>query len=54
MSLSLIPDYELARHTWLGVGGKADYFGKAENLSDLKEFLQKKKLSAKSKNFLKH
>ena len=26
MTLSLIPDYDLSRHTWLGVGGKADLF----------------------------
>ena len=39
MTLELIHDYELARHTWLGVGGKADYFGVVDSLDDLKYFL---------------
>jgi UDP-N-acetylenolpyruvoylglucosamine reductase len=44
MTLSLIPDYELAKHTWLGVGGKADFFGIMETLEDLKDFLKQNKL----------
>ena len=44
MTLSLIPDYELAKHTWLGVGGKADFFAIVETLEDLKDFLKQNKL----------
>ena len=43
MTLSLIPDYDLAKHTWLGVGGKADFFAIVETLEDLKEFLKQNK-----------
>ena len=42
MTLSLIPDYELAKHTWLGVGGRADFFAIVETLEDLKDFLKSK------------
>lgn len=44
MTLSLISDYELAKHTWLGVGGKADFFAIVERLEDLKDFLKQNKL----------
>ena len=44
MTLSLVPDYELAKHTWLGVGEKADFFGIVETLEDLKDFLKQNKL----------
>lgn len=44
MTLSLIPDYELAKHTWLGVGGRADFFAIVERLEDLKDFLKQNKL----------
>lgn len=40
MTLRLIPDYDLSKHTWLGVGGKADFFAEVENEKDLISFLQ--------------
>lgn len=40
MTLRLIPNYELAKHTWLGVGGQADFFGRADTLAELREFLK--------------
>lgn len=40
MTLRLIPDYELSKHTWLGVGGKADFFAEVENEEDLLSFLK--------------
>ena len=40
MTLRLIPDYDLSKHTWLGVGGKADFFAEVENEEDLIIFLQ--------------
>ena len=40
MTLTLTPDYPLSKHTWLGVGGKADFFCVVENLDDLKKILK--------------
>ena len=40
MTLRLTPDYPLAKYTWLGTGGNADYFGVADTFGDLKEFLK--------------
>ena len=40
MTLRLIPDYDLSKHTWLGVGGKADFFAEVGNEEDLILFLQ--------------
>ena len=40
MTLQLLPHYELASHTWLGVGGKADFFAEVENEEDLISFLK--------------
>ena len=40
MTLHLIPDYDLSKLTWLGVGGKADFFAEVENEEDLIFFLQ--------------
>ena len=40
MTLHLIPDYDLSKHTWLGVGGKADFFAEVENEADLISFLK--------------
>ena len=42
--ISLTPNYSLAKHTWLGVGGNADFFGIVETLDDLKDFLKTNKL----------
>ena len=40
MTLRLIPNYDLSKHTWLGVGGKADFFAEVENEEDLISFLK--------------
>ncbi|MGN0920025.1 MAG: UDP-N-acetylmuramate dehydrogenase [Alphaproteobacteria bacterium] len=40
MTLHLVPDYELAKHTWLGVGGRADWFAEVESEEDLISFLK--------------
>ena len=40
MTLSLIPDYDLSRHTWLGVGGKADLFSEVYDEESLISFLK--------------
>ena len=40
MTLHLIPDYDLSKHTWLGGGGKADFFAEVENEADLISFLK--------------
>ena len=40
MTLCLIPNYDLSKHTWLGVGGKADFFAEVENEEDLILFLK--------------
>ncbi len=40
MTLRLIPDYDLSKLTWLGVGGKADFFVEVDNEEDLLSFLQ--------------
>jgi len=39
----MTPNYPLAKHTWLGVGGNADFFGVADTLNNLKEFLKTNK-----------
>ena len=43
MTLTLIPDYDLSKHTWLGVGGRADQFAEVENQDDLISFLKNSK-----------
>lgn len=40
MTLRLIPDYDLSKHTWLGVGGKADLFTEVEGEEELISFLK--------------
>ena len=40
MTLMLIPNYDLSKHTWLGVGGKADFFAEVESEEDLISFLK--------------
>ena len=40
MTLQLIPNYDLSKHTWLGVGGKADFFATVENQEELISFLK--------------
>ena len=40
MTLTLLPNYDLSKHTWLGVGGKADFFAEVENEEDLISFLK--------------
>ena len=40
MTLQLIPNYDLSKHTWLGVGGKADFFAEVENEEELISFLK--------------
>ena len=40
MTLRLIPNYDLSKLTWLGVGGKADWFTEVENEEDLISFLK--------------
>ncbi len=40
MTLRLIPNYDLSKHTWLGVGGKADFFADVETEEDLISFLK--------------
>ena len=40
MTLQLFPDYDLSKHTWLGVGGKADWFAEVDNEEDLISFLR--------------
>ena len=40
MTLRLIPDYDLSGLTWLGVGGKADFFAEAQTPEDLISFLK--------------
>ncbi|MBR6231513.1 MAG: UDP-N-acetylmuramate dehydrogenase [Alphaproteobacteria bacterium] len=40
MTLTLIPDYDLSKHTWLGVGGKADLFAEVDNEENLISFLK--------------
>ena len=53
MTLRLIPDYDLSKHTWLGVGGKADFFAEVENEKDLISFLPYFPLFTFSKLYLK-
>ena len=45
MMLRLFPNYELSKHTWLGVGGKADWFSEVENEENLISFLQNSQCS---------
>lgn len=40
MTLHLIPCYDLSKYTWLGVGGKADFFAEVESEADLISFLK--------------
>ena len=40
MTLHLIPHYDLSKLTWLGVGGKADYFAEASDEKTLISFLK--------------
>ena len=40
MTLHLIPDYDLSKHTWLGVGGKADFFAEVDSQESLISFLK--------------
>ena len=40
MTLHLFPDYDLSKHTWLGVGGKADWFAEVSDEQTLISFLK--------------
>ena len=40
MTLTLLPNYDLSKHTWLGVGGKADFFAIVESQEELISFLK--------------
>ena len=37
---NLSEDVKLSNYSWFNLGGKADYFLKAKNKNDLKEFLK--------------
>lgn len=40
MTVKLIPNYDLSKHTWLGVGGKADFFADVNDEASLLSFLK--------------
>ena len=40
MTLQLVPNYDLSKFTWLGVGGKADFFAEISDENSLISFLK--------------